>query len=66
MTRPRRDSDQRRAYAMRRLSLAVDRMVLAKQPADEDQAMRWVDVWSLVAGLALDPLKGPATNPRRP
>jgi hypothetical protein len=59
-----RDSHQRRAYAMRRLSLAVDRMIRATQPADEERAMRWVDAWAAVAGLESDPPKGPATNPR--
>ena len=49
--RPRRDSDQRRAYAMRRLSLAVDRTIRAAQPADEERAMRWVEAWAVVAKL---------------
>jgi hypothetical protein len=57
-----RDSHQRRVYAMRRLSLAVDRMIRATQPADEEQAMRWVDAWSTVAGLASAPLKRDKTT----
>jgi hypothetical protein len=60
-----RDSHHRRAYAMRCLSLAVDGMIRATQPADEERAMRWVDAWAAVAGLESDLPKGPATNPRR-
>ena len=53
--RPRRDIHQRRAYAERRASLAVDRMIRATQPADEEHAIRWVNAWAAVAGLASAP-----------
>lgn len=53
MTRSRRDIHQRRAYAARRVSLAVDRMILAMQPADEQQAMRWAKAWAKRAGLSI-------------
>ena len=46
-----KNRDQRRAYAMRRLSLAVDRTIRATQPADEERAMRWVEAWAVIAKL---------------
>jgi hypothetical protein len=51
--RPRRDIHQLRAYSARRLSRAIDRMILATQPADEQQAMRWAKAWAQRAGLSI-------------
>lgn len=47
--KPRRDSDQRRSYAARRFSLAVDRLIMATQPADRDKARQWADLWGKLA-----------------
>lgn len=38
---------QKRAYAMRRLSRAVDRMIVSKTEADKARAARWVMAWKL-------------------
>jgi hypothetical protein len=48
---------QRRAYAARRMSLAVDRQILAPLDQDKARAGRWVLAWAALAGL---------TPPRRP
>jgi len=41
-----RDPRQRQAYAMRRMSLACDRVIRKK---DTEQAARWVRAWARVA-----------------
>lgn len=41
----RRDKHQRRAYALRRMSLAVDRVIRASDKADKDRAAKWVAAW---------------------
>jgi hypothetical protein len=46
-----RDFFQRRAYAARRMSKAVDRGILATSPADREQAQRWINVWRIVGGI---------------
>lgn len=54
-----RDAHQRKAYAMRRMSAAVDRVIVGR--GDTDKARRWVRAWAWHAGvrsadLAVDPL----------
>jgi hypothetical protein len=55
-----RDFFQRRAYAARRLSVAVDRGILATSPADREQARRWVEAWRVVSGIR-KPAQAPAS-----
>lgn len=40
-----RDKHQRRAYALRRMSLAVDRVIRANDKADKDHAAKWAAAW---------------------
>lgn len=47
----RQDKYQRRAYAARRMSVAVDRTILATTSADKTQAARWVKAWRQAAGI---------------
>jgi hypothetical protein len=47
----RRDIHQRRAAALRRLSLAVDRSIRATTPAEKALAARWAAAWGRAAGL---------------
>lgn len=47
----REDIHQRRAYALRRLSLAVDRQIRATDQAQKEQAGRWAAAWGTKAGL---------------
>jgi hypothetical protein len=53
----RRDIYQRRAYAERRAGLAIDRMIRATQPADQDNAIRWANAWAAVAKFGPTPRK---------
>jgi hypothetical protein len=46
-----RDFFQRRSYAARRMSKAVDRLILATDAADREQARKWVEVWRIVGGI---------------
>jgi hypothetical protein len=46
-----RDIHQRRAAALRRLSLAVDRSIRASSPAEKARAARWAAAWGRAAGL---------------
>lgn len=39
--------DQKRAYAQRRLSRAVDRIIVGKTDVDKARAARWVLAWQL-------------------
>lgn len=41
----RRDKYQRIAYAIRRLSIAVDRVMLAKSEKEKQQALSWAKAW---------------------
>ena len=43
-----RDQHQRRAYALRRMSKAVDRAIVKRNP---ERARRWVNAWAIAAGL---------------
>jgi hypothetical protein len=47
----RKDRYQRKAYAMRRMSLAVDRVIVARLDSDKHRASRWVRAWASVAGV---------------
>ncbi|SAL52664.1 hypothetical protein [Caballeronia concitans] len=46
-----RDQQQRRAYALCRLSGAIDRYLLATTSAAKKRAMKWVKAWAMAAGL---------------
>jgi hypothetical protein len=45
------DIHQRHAYALRRFSLAMDRVMVVKSPGQKDQAKRWAAAWGHVAKL---------------
>lgn len=47
----RRDIYQRKAYAVRRMSLAVVRLNRATSMADREKAGRWIEMWSAVSGI---------------
>ena len=56
----RRDKYQRQAYALRRMSKAVDRMILATSPAERERLKQWIQAWAIIGGLrkevtSLDP-----------
>lgn len=42
---------QRKSYACRRMSLAVDRLIRANNPDEKVKAKRWVEVWAVVGGI---------------
>jgi hypothetical protein len=44
----RRDKDARRAYGLRRLTVAVDRLIVTKSA----MAALWARRWAVVAGVA--------------
>lgn len=46
-----RDIHQRRAYALRRMSLAVDRMIRATNPAEQQRLKDWVQAWAVRGGM---------------
>jgi hypothetical protein len=43
-----KDRHQRRAYAMRRMSLAVDRGITASTPEAKARAAQWAAAWRAV------------------
>jgi len=45
------DPYQRRAYANRRLGLAIDRAMKAKKGADKEHATKWVAAWGWATGI---------------
>jgi len=47
----RRDKEERKAYALRRLSKAVDRVITAKSDQVDVTARRWAELWAKAAGL---------------
>jgi hypothetical protein len=47
----RRNRHQRKAYALARLSRAVDRSILAKSSQAKEQAQKWAAAWAKAAGL---------------
>ncbi len=42
---------QRKSYAMYRMSMAIDRAMRAVSPAEKNLAMRWASAWGLMAGI---------------
>jgi hypothetical protein len=50
----RRDKYQRQAYALRRMSKAVDRALLANDPAIKSRAGRWAYLWREYSGFRPD------------
>lgn len=53
----RRTVHERRAYAMRRASRAVDRLICAQALPDKLKASRWAELWGAIAGI------GPTRRP---
>lgn len=47
----RRTTYQRRAAALRRVSLAVDRQIRATSPAEKARAGQWVLAWAAIASI---------------
>jgi hypothetical protein len=47
----RRDIYQRKAYAIRRMSLAADRLNGAASQAEAEKATYWIERWGLVSGI---------------
>jgi hypothetical protein len=47
----RRDSFQRKAYAIHRMSSAAQRLMQATNAADKDKARAWMDRWCAASGL---------------
>ena len=46
-----RDIYQRKAYAVRRMSLAVFRLSQATSKAEKEKASHWVKIWGAVRGV---------------
>lgn len=46
----RRDKHQRKAYAARRASRAIDRLIRAKSAQEKAQACIWANLWGVAAG----------------
>lgn len=46
-----RDIYQRKAYATRRMSLAVIRLSQASSPTEKDMARYWVRMWSAISTI---------------
>lgn len=46
-----KDKHQKIAYALRRLSVAVDRIILAKTLEEKKRAQAWAGAWSVVGKL---------------
>jgi hypothetical protein len=46
-----RDFYQRKAYALRRMTLAVHRLHQATSEVDRENAKCWVKIWSAVSGV---------------
>jgi hypothetical protein len=49
----RRDKHQRKAYALRRLSKAVDRSINAKSDDEKAMAKKWAQAWGRNANSTL-------------
>ena len=47
----RRDSFQRKAYAIHRMSLAARRLNQVTSMVERENAKRWIAMWSAVSGL---------------
>ena len=45
----RRDKHQRQAYALRRLSKAVDRAIVATSKEEKARAKKWTEAWNRAA-----------------
>lgn len=46
-----RDSYQRKAYVVRRMSLAVMRLARATSQVEKEKARRWVKMWGRVSSI---------------
>lgn len=42
---------ERKSYAMYRMSMAIDRAMRSASPAEKNLAMRWASAWGLMAGI---------------
>jgi hypothetical protein len=47
-----RDTNQSRAYAARKASQAVDKLVTATSATEKAQAQMWARIWGALAGYA--------------
>ena len=46
-----RDIHQRRTYALRRASKAVDRLIVAQSLDEKLRASYWAECWGILAGI---------------
>jgi hypothetical protein len=58
-----KSAQQRKNYAVERMSRAVERVVAARDPLQKQEAIRWVLAWGRAAGGKWD---AEQTNPEAP
>lgn len=46
-----RDTHQRRAYALHRMTIAVDRVIRATNPTEQERLKHWVQAWAVRGGM---------------
>jgi len=54
---PRPTPHPRRAYALRHLDKAVNRLIVATTPMEKSEAGRWARLWARAAGKPFDTLQ---------
>lgn len=47
----RRPKEERKAYSMLRMILAIERAIEASTDAEKDQAARWAAAWGVLSGI---------------
>jgi hypothetical protein len=62
----RRDIFQRKAYAIRRMSLATKRLTQATSTDDREKAGRWIAMWSTISGIRQFPLGSGGGSRKKP
>lgn len=45
------DRQERKAYGMRRMGLAIGRAIRATSVDEQKQAVRWVAAWGMICGI---------------
>ncbi len=53
---------ERKSYAMLRMSKAIDRAMRARSAAEKDTAVRWAAAWGLIAGIRSSTVRLRDTN----
>ena len=59
-------STSQKSYAMRRMSMAIERAIAARSAREKERAARWAAAWGRILGIDARPARQSAGQPCAP